>query len=316
MRAVNNFKDFLLKNGATKNVYFCIKFIYRLFFFYIIPDKVAIKYKFRKMMGYRLDLKNPKNFNEKIQWLKLYDRKKEYSTLVDKYKVRDYLNDILGKDANKYLIPLVFHTKNVKELCVENMPDYPVIIKTNHDQGGIKIIWDKYNVDWNEIQLFFYKRLHNNFFWSNREWPYKNVERRLVVEKLLYKNHELPVDVKLYCFHGVVKLIQLAQADKNGNRKIVFLDTKLNILEKDIYYENVYPILHPIPQDILSHIDEMIEIAEKISIRQRFLRVDFYYFDGKIYIGELTLTPTAGYIKYFSDRLLDELGSYIDLKTT
>lgn len=303
-----------LRNTLSFYIYYFIKSTYRLFFLIPIPDLIFLKRRFKKKMGYKLDLDNPVNFNEKLQWLKVYDRKDEYTDMVDKYKARKYLSSILGDEAEKYFIPLIFQTKNVKDLRLANMPEYPVIIKTNHDQGGYKIIWDKNSVNWHEVRMFFLDRLKWNFFWGNREWPYKNVERRVVIEKLLFKNRELPFDVKIYCFHGVIKLIQIANCDQHGNRKWVFLDNELNILESDIYYESLYPILSPLPQTILSNIDEMFKIAEKISFNQTFLRVDFFCLDKKIYIGELTMTPTAGYIKYFSDKLLNELGAYIDLK--
>lgn len=310
MKKEKAFSEYFMKNNFTFYLYYLMKTIHRFFVYYIIPDKIAIQNKFRKKMGYKLDLTNPVDFNEKLQWLKLYDRKKEYTECADKFKARNYIKKVLGEDAEKYLVPLVFHTKNVKDLRPENMPDYPVIIKTNHDQGGFKIIWDKNNVDWKQIQMFFKNRLKWNHYWNNREWPYKNVKRRIVVEKLMSVNGELPMDIKIYCFHGEVKFLQLAKLDVNGSRKGVFIDNKQQVIKNKIHQDNYYPELTSFPKP-LPLFDELINIAKKISNQRIFLRVDLYLIDDNVYIGEMTFTPTAGFIKYFTPSFLKEIGSWL-----
>ena len=278
----------------------------------IYSDEKYLRMKFKKVMGYDLNIKNPQNFNEKLQWLKINDRKNIYSKLVDKFYVREYIAESLT-DGDKYLIPLVFETTDVKKLIPENLPDFPVIIKTNHDQGGFKIIKDKYDVNWDEIQKFFKRRLRNNFYWSNREWPYKNVNPRIIIEKLLItENGELPIDIKMHCFNGSVKLIQLSKYNESGVKEFVFLDRDYSPLPSNDFIECFLPKLKTIPEKY-HKIEEMINMAEKFSKDIIYLRVDMYGFQEDFYMGEFTFYPTAGFIKYLSDNLLVKMGNWLRL---
>ncbi len=308
----SDISNMFMRNIFTFYVFYLIKSVYKFFFYYIIPDKIAIQYKFRKKMGYKLDLNNPVNFNEKLQWLKLHDRKDEYTDCVDKFKVRNYIKKILGNESKKYLIPLVFYTKDVKDLCIKNMPDYPVIIKSNHDQGGFKIIWNKNEVNWHDIQMFFLKRLKNNFYWNNREWPYKNVERRIVVEKLINDNGNLPMDVKMHCFHGKIKIIQISRYDNTGIKKFAFFDINLNRIKKGVIDTINVKQFGDISFNF-SNINSMFNIAKKLSMNKKYVRIDLYLHNNNIYIGEMTFFPTAGYINYFTNDFLLEIGSWINI---
>jgi len=312
MKKEKALSEYFMKNNFTFYLYYLMKTVHRFFVYYIFPDKIAIQNKFRKKMGYKLDLKNPVDFNEKLQWLKLYDRKKEYTECADKFKARNYIKKVLGKDAEKYLVPLVFHTKNVKDLRPENMPDYPVIIKTNHDQGGFKIIWDKNNVDWKQIQMFFKNRLKWNHYWNNREWPYRNIERRIVVEKLLHNNKVLPTDIKFHCFNGNIKMIQVSKYDTDGIKKFAFYDNNLKRIENGIINTKSIPQLGEY-QHKFNNIDEMFNLSVKLSKNNKYVRIDMYQHNNNFYLGEITFFPTAGYIKYFTKNFLKEIGTWLKI---
>lgn len=302
--------NFYLSSKFNFYIYYVLKSIYRFLFFNIVPDKVFLKRKFKKRMGYKLDLNNPIDFNEKLQWLKLYDREKEYTDCADKYKSREYIKKILGADADKYLIPLLFETKNVNDLNLENLPDYPFIIKTNHDQGGFKIIWDKNDVNLKEIQMFFFNRLKWNHFWNNREWPYRNIEKRIIVEKLLHNSTKLPKEIKLHCFHGHVKIIEYQERNDKGVKRFAFYDKSFARIKKGVIDTKEVPQLEEHKLDI-SNLKLMIDISEKISEQMKYVRVDLYDINNAIYVGEITFFDSAGYIQHFTKDFLKEIGTWI-----
>lgn len=159
------------------------------------------KQKFKKIFGYNLNLKNPVTLNEKINWLKLYFYHPLATQLADKYEVRKYIENRIG---NQYLVPLLFTTKNHKDIIPKNLPDIPFIIKTNHDSSGGIIIYDKNEVDnWNKIQNILKARMSQNFYWDGRERQYKDIQPRIIVEKLLTDNKgSLPADYKYIALTG------------------------------------------------------------------------------------------------------------------
>ncbi|UWX56103.1 hypothetical protein NYZ99_07315 [Maribacter litopenaei] len=144
-------------------------------------DKWVIKYNFWKSRQKSLNLKNPQTLNEKINWLKLYDRRPIQTQCADKYEVRKYVEERIGED---YLVPLYFQTTNPDELIPENIPDIPCIIKANHDSSGGVFVHDKDTLDYAELRNNFKKRLKKNYYHSNKEWQYKNI-----VPELLSKNY-------------------------------------------------------------------------------------------------------------------------------
>ncbi|HPP10815.1 MAG TPA: ATP-grasp fold amidoligase family protein [Defluviitoga tunisiensis] len=155
---------------------------YRVIRYKKLSDEEFIKMKYKKLLDRDLDLKNPKLFTEKIQWLKLNDRKDIYTKCADKYLVRNYIKEKIGE---KYLIPLVFVTEDYKDINEDNLPDYPVIVKTTHDSGGNFIIQYKKNFDFKRLQRVLACKLKNNYYYLNREWEYKNIKPSIIVEKLL-----------------------------------------------------------------------------------------------------------------------------------
>ena len=189
--------------------YFFIRPFYLTYEYLIrlIPDKIFVRLMFRIRMGYHINLKKPITLNEKINWLKLNDRTPLHTICSDKFEVRNYVKEKIG---STYLVPLYFHTFNPKDITSENINRVPCIIKTNHDSGGGSIVRDTISPNWDQMQRNFKRRLRGNHYWTSREWQYKNIKPRIIVEKLLQNSFgEIPFDYKLHCFNGRVKMISV-----------------------------------------------------------------------------------------------------------
>ena len=163
--------------------------------FNLYPDKLYLKLKYRLIMGKKLDLINPKTYNEKLQWLKLYDRNPLYSNLVDKYEVRKYIEEKIGEE---YLIPLIGVYNSFEEINFEELPE-KFVLKCTHDSGSVVVCPNKKILNINETKLNINKALKRNFYYQGREWPYKNVTPRIVCEKMLDSRI---IDYKIFCFNG------------------------------------------------------------------------------------------------------------------
>jgi len=220
--------------------------------------------------------------------LRLHDRNPLLTKCADKYLVRSYVKDKIG---DKYLIPLVLHTESPADINFENMPDHPVIIKTNHGCGGHVVIRDKHNENYKKLQRYFKRLLRHNFYYTSRQWQYKNIKPRILVEELLEEKDHLKVDdYKLHCYNGKVDRIEIYKYHDYGHSKeIIFYDTdwqKLDMRCRTL--ENRGKVPRP------KNLNEMIRIAEILSADFKFVRVDTYNLDGKIFFGELTFTPAMG----------------------
>lgn len=270
----------------------------------LLPDKVFLKWKYQRRFGKTLDLNHPKTFNEKIQWLKLYDRKPIYTTYADKYNVRAYISAKIGEE---YLVPVVLHTENIKDITPEKLPDYPVIIKPTHDSAGSIIVKDKTTVDWKQIRKKLKRSLQRNFYYVAREWQYKDINPSIIVEKLLLdKNGNTPYDYKLHCFNEKVEFIQVFTGNTmraniyntQWELQPSFWSTKKTAIDFTI----------KIPQTL----NEMIQIAETLALDSTYLRVDLYTMNDKIYFGELTLHDGAGF-EAFNNGFDEKLGNLMQL---
>lgn len=303
------------ENGVIYTLCAPLRELHRIFGYYIISDEVAIRRKFKKKLGYALDLKNPKTFSEKMQWLKLYNREAWFSDCADKFKVREYVSKKLG--TSQYLIPLFFETTDWRDVKAENMPNGSFVIKCNHDNSSHTIIHDKTEVDWKKLRAFYRMRLNSmSFFWINREWPYKDVKPRVMVESFLCskkQNHTL-LEYKFYCFNGEIKLIQLSILDKDLKKRYRYLDENYNSLEVDYSLDNHLTMIEDDDMIELRLKDEMKDIAKKLARDFKYhIRVDIYQIDDQLYVGELTFFDSAGFID-IKERDV-ELGSYLILPT-
>jgi hypothetical protein len=254
---------------------------------YIISDEVFLRIKFKRRLGYKLDLISPKTFNEKIQWLKLYDKQALQQLCADKYAVRDYIRKAIGES---YLIPLILKTNNVEDIRPECLPDYPVIIKTNHDSGNYFIIKDKTEHNWEHIRKVLKGALRSNYYYRSKEWQYKNIEPCIIVEKLLIDNTgSIPKDFKIYCFEGVAKLVQV-DSDKLSIQRRNFFNEDWQELNLTL---SGYNKIMNYPKPFF--IDELIQLSNKLSSEFHFARIDWYFANNKIYFGEITFHPASGF---------------------
>ena len=262
-----------------------IKYLYDIYHRHILPEKLYIKRTFKNVLGYNLNLKNPKTFNEKIQWLQLNNRKLLHTLCTDKYIVRNYVKDKIGE---QYLVPLILQTYNPAEIIPENLPDFPCIIKTNHDCGGHIIVKDKFKVNWKNVQNILKKSLKDNFYYRSREWQYKNIEPCIIVEKLLLDNQlNAPFEYRYFCANGKVAFSVIL--DRHANSKIKFYDPNWNIIPYGIQNDIIDR-----PKN-LSILKKMQSLAEVLAKDFSFVRVDLYNVRRDIYFSELTFSPSAGY---------------------
>lgn len=269
----------------------------------LVSDEKYIKYKFRKYFGYELDLDNPQTINEKIQWLKLYDRTPLHTKCADKYLVREYIKEKVGEE---YLVPLVFDTFNPKDITKENLPDYPVVIKVNHARG-VFLIKDKNNVDFKDIREKLSRELKENFYYRTREWQYKDIKPRIIVEKMLLDCYgNLPFDYKFWCINGTVSMIQV-DSGGYGSHVLTFFDKFWNKLP----FRKNYPTQDDLQKPQL--LETMVHLSEYLSKEFCFVRVDLYTINNKVYFGELTFHPESGFGKFTPKEADNELGNKLKL---
>lgn len=247
-------------------------------------------------MGYALDLSDPVSLNEKINWLILNDRTPLHTLCADKYRVRAHVAKKVGK---QYLVPLVFHAEDPSELTKEILPDYPVIVKANHNSAGYTIIRDKNTVDWKQLRAKFKKLLKINYYKASKQWQYKNIVPKIIVEKLLMDEHgEVPPDYKFHCFNGIVRMLQV---DINRNKP----DQSRNWFNRDWEREPyTWPVKRkygegnadPLPVDPPKpkSYELMVELSEILASDFDYVRVDWYNMEGTLYFGELTFHHSGG----------------------
>lgn len=271
----------------------------------VLPDSVVLGLKFKKYMGYKLDLNNVQTFNEKLQWLKLHDRNPIYSTIVDKYMVKEYMASIIGE---KYIIPTLGVWKKFEEIKFELLPRQ-FVLKCTHDSGGLVICDDKEKFNYSNAKKKIDECLETNFYWIAREWPYKNVIPQIIAEEYI---GYYPLDYKFFTFEGEIDSVMVCKGRELGHPYFYFYDMKWERL----YYQ--HEELEKDDQvDKPENFDEMISIVRKIAKGYCHLRVDLYNINGKIYFGECTFFDQGGYdtdITYNTDLMwgkkmnLDEHG--------
>jgi len=271
-----------------------------------LPDDLYLKIKFRYHIGQKLNLKNPKTFNAKLQWLKLYDRKPEYVKYVDKYEVRDFIKEKIGEE---YLIPLFGVYNNVEEINWSELPDQ-FVLKCTHGSGCNIICTDKNKLNIKEAKNKLNKWMKKNWFWYGREWPYKNIKPRIICEKYMVDESGIELkDYKFMCFNGKAKcmFVCLNRFSPNG-LNVDFYDMDWNPMPFERHYRRSGTII-PKPKNF----DKMVTFAEKLSEGIPFVRVDFYEANGKLYFGELTLYPGSGFEEFTPESYDYLLGSWIEL---
>lgn len=282
------------KNKIFKALFTPFKRAFDFYRYRIVDEKTFIKRSFYENHGYHLNLENPKTLNEKIQWLKLNDRTELHTHCADKIKVREVIKEELGE---KYLIPLVFVSENIEDLTVDILPNFPFIIKTNHDSGSYFIVKNKESIDLRSIKEKLKKALRNNYYFYSKEWQYKNIQPKILIEKLLLDlNGNIPRDYKLHCIHGKVEMISvdLDRGTRSHRRNWYNKDWKKLPFDWASTINGVKTI--QTDKDVSKPIclDEMIRESERISNLFKYVRVDWYELNGKLYFGELTFHHDSG----------------------
>ena len=271
-----------------------------------MPDAILLKVLFRLRVGYRLDLKNPKKFNEKIQWLKLFNRNPLYTTLVDKYAVKQYIADKIGE---QYIIPTLGVWNKFDEIDFDKLPNQ-FVLKCTHDSGSYIICKDKTKFDVDSARKKLSSALKRNYYFAGREWPYKNVFPRIIAEKYIEDRNGAIVDYKFSCFNGNVDCVMVCLDRHINDVKFYFFDKTWNLKRLNVRGKNA-PEGFTIPKP--SCMDEMFEIAAKLSKDIPFVRVDLFECDGKVYFGEMTFYPDSGFDANLLPETDDYFGNLIDL---
>lgn len=258
-------------------------------FFNHWSDEKFLKRKFKAVFGYELNLNNPQTFNEKLQWLKLHDRNPLYTTLVDKYAVKKWVADKIGPE---YIIPTLGVWDSPDEIDFDKLPNQ-FVLKCNHNSGlGMCICKDKSKLDIKKVKKELKRGLKQDYYLTNREWPYKNVPRKIIAEKYMVDEGSPQglKDFKFMCFDGKVKCsFVCTERFATDGLKVTFYDTSWNVMPFERHYpRSKTPLVKPF------NYDEMVILAEKLSEDIPFVRVDFYSVKGKTYFGEMTFFPGAG----------------------
>lgn len=296
----------------------------RKFFHYLVHDRDKIKstllvrtakfYKsdenylkklFRLKMGKELNLENPKTFSEKLQWLKLHDRKPEYTQMVDKAEVKKYVANLIGEE---YIIPTLGVYDSVDEINFDALPNQ-FVLKCTHDSGGLVICKDKSKLDIKLAKKRLAKNLKRDYYYQKREWPYKNVKPRIIAEQYITDSSGVLNDYKFFCFNGEPKVILVA-TDRDSTTGVCF--DYFDIDFKHLPFEQGGPnskkqILRP------KSMEKMVDIAAKLSFDIPHVRIDLYDVDGKIYFGEITFFDSSGMAEFNPKEWDFIMGSWINL---
>ncbi len=255
-----------------------------------IDDAEFLKIRYEKAFNKELDLNNPKTFNEKLQWLKLYDRKDIYTTMVDKYEAKKYVANIIGKE---YIIPTLGIYDSFDDIDFNKLPNR-FVIKCTHDSGGLVIVKDKSKLDIKKAKHKINKCLKKNYYYQCREWPYKNVKPRILIEEFKEDNKlkEL-IDYKLYCFNGKAYYVMTCIDRMKGETKFIYYDKNWNLIKEFSNDGMKYGDSIDIPRP--KNLEKMFKIAKILSKDIPFIRVDFYEANEELYFGELTFYPSGGF---------------------
>lgn len=275
---------------------------------FLFPDKLYLTLLFRLKMGFWIDWKNPKTFSEKLQWLKLYDRNPKYTTMVDKYAVKEYVAKIIGEE---YIIPTLGVWDRPEDIDWDSLPQ-KFVLKTTHGGGGsgVVICKDKATFDKDTAIAKLKKSFNKCIYNYLREWPYKNVDKKIIIEQYLYDvKCESLRDYKFFCFNGKVEFFKV-DYDRFTEHGANYYSLDGRMLE---FGEKAYPRRLDIEIDLPKSLEKMILIAENLSVGTLFLRVDLYEVNNKIFFGELTFYPSGGVKEFTPVDWNEKIGSLLKL---
>lgn len=276
----------------------------------LLPASWVIQYKFRKQMGYAPNLKHPKTFNEKLQWMKLHDRNPLYNTLVDKYEVKQYVAGLIGEE---YIIPTYGVWERFDDIDFDALPDQ-FVLKCTHDSGGVVLCRDKATFDRDAARKFLETGMAHNFYYTNWEWPYKDVKPRIIAEKYMEDAADKELrDYKFYTFNGKPTYLLLATDRQAEGKELCFdyFDMEFNHLALTNHWHPNAAITPHRPEKY----EEMQKLAAVLAQGIPQVRVDFYEVNGQVYFGEMTFFDMGGFLRLHPDTWDEEWGSLIDLES-
>ena len=276
----------------------------------LFSDKTYLKILYNSYTKKRLHFDNPVTFTEKLQWLKLHNTSEACTHMVDKYAVREFIKEKIGEE---YLIPLLGVWSDFDEINFDLLPNQ-FVLKCTHDSGSVVICRDKSNLDFNSARKKLNKGLKRNYYWRGREYPYKNVQTRIIAEQYTVDENDELNDYKFFCFDGEPKMLFYASerfAKDKGGVKFDYYDMNLNHLDIQSYGNlNAKPenYLKPFPE-----FEKMKELAQILSDGFAHVRVDLYLVSGRIYFGEMTFHHDGGLVPFIPEKWDHILGEMIKL---
>ena len=271
----------------------------------IIPDRAYIQMYYFAHFKKFCNLKNPKTYNEKLNWLKLHDKNPIYTRIVDKFEAKEYVKDIIG---DQYIIPTLGVWDNFDDIDFDELPQQ-FVLKCTHDSEGLVIVKDKDKLDKEMAKNKIESALKQNFFYIGREWPYKNVKPRIIAEKYMEDHIDGELrDYKFFCFDGEPKAMFVASDRASDNVKFDYFDLNFNHLDiKQKYPHAEQPLRKPVT------FEKMIELSKVLSKGFPHVRVDFYEVDGQLYFGELTFYHFSGFMPFEPNKWDKIFGDWIKL---
>lgn len=271
-----------------------------------VSDRLYLMLLYKSRMGEKLNLTNPVTFNEKLQWLKLYDRNSSYTNLADKFSVRSYVKEKIG---DKYLTDLLGTWEHFEDIDFLKLPRQ-FVLKTTHDSGTVIVCKNKDALNVNKTKRILEKSLKKNYYWGNREWPYKNIKPKIICEEYIYNEEQTTLeDYKFMCFNGEPKIIQVMSNRTGDTYNVNHYNLKWEPI--DIKRKNVKRN----PKEISKpdKLNEMIAISKKLCGNFPFVRVDLYNTKDSIFFGELTFFPVSGLMQFEDQETNIFLGDLIKL---
>lgn len=298
MNSLKKLQKFLI----DKNYRFII--LANMGFYNNLENDIYLKKLFKAIMGRDLDFSNLRTYNEKLQWLKLNDKKDYYTTLVDKYAVREEIKKIIGED---FLIPLLGVWDNANDIEFDKLPNQ-FVLKCTHNSGkGMCVCTDKNNLNIKKARKKLNKGLKENYYLKSREWPYKYVKPRIIAEQFIGEKNRTPNDYKFFIIEGKIECIMVCSDRDTGKTNFSYYDIKWNDYSNE---KNENKIQKP------KMLDEMISITNKIikglpSIHT--YRIDLYNVKNKIYFGEITFYNDGGFDDDITMETDELMGSKVKL---
>lgn len=253
-----------------------------------LSDEWYVKLYYSVHLKRKLDLKHPKTYNEKLNWLKFNDRDPFYAVVADKLANREYIKKMLGEE---YLVPLLGVWDHFDDIDFNSLPQQ-FVLKCNHDSGGLVICTDKSKFDEKAAKKKLENALRCNFYYIGREWQYRNIKPKIICEQLLGDGKVPPADYKFSCFHGKPDHVMVCYGRETGTPKYYFFDMDWQLKRYNGWGKRAPEgFTLPKPQNF----EKMIRIAEILSKPYYYARIDLYHVNGRIYFGEITLCPNSGF---------------------